>query len=175
MTKTPKAVASQKKLKEQRLEEYNKVVAAAELGSIQLIKLEFDVSPDYHQKQSEVDLGYVITPDVSHYDLDEGFAGCVINFEVSAKHDDERLLHCEATYTVTYSIGEPCDEAAVKAFLGRVGVFACYPYFRGVFANLDWAANTRLPPLPVHREDLPRKPKPKPRKVVVKALDEEIG
>ncbi|MDM9627094.1 hypothetical protein QTL95_14395 [Rhizobium sp. S152] len=175
MTKAQKAAADAEKLKEQRLEDYNKVVAVAELGSIQLVKLEFDVSPDYHQKQDEVDLGYVITPEVSHYDHDEGFAGCVINFEVSAKHDDERLLRCEATYTVTYAISEPCDETAVKAFLGRVGVFACYPYFRGVFANLDWAANTRLPPLPIHREDLPRKTKKKSRKKLAKAMDEDTN
>lgn len=149
--------------KERLLENYNRVVAAADLGGIQLAKLEFDVSPKYYSQREKAELGYVVTLDSSVYDPDEGFAACIVNLDVDAIIDDESLLRCNAQYTVMYSVAEPCEEEAVKAFLERVGIFACYPYFRGLFANLDWSANTRLPPLPIHKENIKRKTKPKPK------------
>ncbi|ASY58480.1 hypothetical protein [Sinorhizobium sp. CCBAU 05631] len=154
--------------KEQRLENYNKVVAAAELGGIQLVQLAFDVSPEFYAKRDEAELGYVVTPESSMYDEEEGFAACIINFDVAATVDEEVLLRCNAKYSVMYKVAEPCDEEAVNAFLKRVGIFACYPYFRGVFANLDWAANACLPPLPIHKEA--PKPKPKVRKKSNRAI-----
>lgn len=162
MAKASKAARAETKTShDERLEKYNAVVADAELGGIQLIKLDFDVSPEYYGDGSEIELGYIVRPESSEYDDEAGIAACIISFQVEAIRDDVALLQCNATYTVMYRIGEKRDEEAVKAFIERLGVFACYPYFRGVFANLDWAANTRLPPLPVHKEEVKRKRKPK--------------
>ncbi|MGV2018172.1 hypothetical protein [Agrobacterium sp. 22-223-1] len=162
------------KVKEQdeRRDNYNRVVAAAELGAIQLVKLDFDVSPDYYIEQADAELGYVVKAESSEYDEESRLAACIISFQVNALRGDEPLLQCNATYTVMYEIADDCDIDAVKTFVERVGVFACYPYFRGVFASLDWAANTRLPPLPVHKEETKKKAKSKARKKAVKALPE---
>ena len=167
------AAAEAEALKRERLENYNKVVAAAELGAIQLVKLDFDVSPEYFGENDETQLGYVITPESSEYDADAGIAVCVIEFQVNAMRDDIPVLQCNATYTIMYGISETCDTDAVKAFIERVGVFSCYPYFRGVFASLDWAANTRLPPLPIHKEEVKRKAKPRKKSAKVLKAQEE--
>jgi hypothetical protein len=172
MAKASKVAAAEAEaLKRERLENYNKVVAAAELGAIQLVKLDFDVSPEYFVESDENQLGYVITPESSEYDPDAGIAVCAIEFQVNAMRGEAPVLQCNATYTIMYSISETCDVHAVKAFIERVGVFSCYPYFRGVFANLDWAANTRLPPLPIHKEEVKRKANP--RRKNTKALQSQ--
>ncbi len=169
MAKASTAVSDEKRrLEEQHRDDYNKVVASAELGAIQLIKLDFVVSPEYYINAEAAKLGYVITPESCDYNEEGGFCACVINFQVDAALEDESLLRCSASYLIMYEISETCEPNAVKAFVERVGVFACYPYFRGVFANLDWAANTHLPPLPVHRETVKRKAKRKSRSKAAK-------
>jgi hypothetical protein len=133
-------------------ERYNRVVESAELSGIQLVEVSFNVEPRYYGVQDEVKLGYDVKPEDSYYDPSESFAACIVKFHVDGKDSEGTALKCDAKYTVAYRVAESCEEEAVKLFLRRVGVFACYPYFRGLFANLDWAANTRLPPLPVHKE-----------------------
>lgn len=140
---------------------YNQVVACAELSNIQLIHINFDVQPRYFLEEpddeDEANLGYEISVDETHYEPSEGMAACMMSFDVSAGDSQGAALQCKAKYAVSYRMGEVCDEQAVETFLRRVGVFACYPYFRGLFAQIDWAANTHLPPLPIHKESRGRK------------------
>jgi preprotein translocase subunit SecB len=132
--------------------EYGKVVDSAELETISLVNLNFSVQPRYFEKQSDAELGYEINVAERHYNRERNSAMAVVECSVSASFDDDVVWHCEASYVVAYSIAQDCDTEAVTAFINRVGVFACYPYFRSMVANVDWAAGTRLPPLPVHRE-----------------------
>ncbi|WP_105371690.1 hypothetical protein [Neorhizobium huautlense] len=151
---------------EDHVDRYNKVVDAAELNGIQLVHVNFDVMSRYFDNEGSPAIGYVVKTEDTYYDVEDGFAACLVNFEVEAKDDSGVTLECSAKYTVSYRLSEACDEKAVKIFLRRVGVFACYPYFRGLFASLDWSANTRLPPLPVHKENVATRPKKKvPKKV----------
>lgn len=168
-----KAAKADTEAEQQRQENYNRTVAVIDLSAIQLVKLDFDVSPEYYSHREEAELGYVVTLESSVYDSEEGFAACIVNFDVEAIFDDEALLSCKAKYTVMYTVAEECDEESVKAVLKRIGIFACYPYFRGVFANLDWSANTRLPPLPVHKENIRRKPKPRGRRKTPEATQSQ--
>jgi hypothetical protein len=41
------------------------------------------------------------------------------------------------------------SEDIIKMFIDHVGKTATYAYFRALFAQLDWSANLRSPPLPV--------------------------
>lgn len=159
--------------KDKQIADYNKVVQVAELGEIQLFELNFSVSPDYYHGKEDAKLGYIVKTDSTFYDPDANFAACLVSFEVEAKHDEDIVLNCSAKYTATYNLSEACEKEAIEKFLNRVAVFACYPYFRGIFANLDWSANTRLPPLPIHKEDVKRTPKPKARKKAAKTI--EVG
>lgn len=158
MARTAKPVSSASA--DDHIEQYNDVVDRAEISAVQLLNIDFDVSPRYYaNERKENIIGYEVRTEESFYDQKEGFAACLVSFDVEAKDDEGPTLECKARYTVSYRISKPCDEKSVKVFLDRVGVFACYPYFRGLFANLDWAANTRLPPLPVHKENVTAKTK----------------
>ena len=159
------AKASKRQTDTQELSEeaklYNQVVACAELSNIQLIHINFDVQPRYFfeepDEEDQANLGYEISVDETHYEPGEGMAACMMSFDVSAGDSQGAALQCKAKYAVSYRLGEVCNEQAVETFLRRVGVFACYPYFRGLFAQIDWAANTHLPPLPIHKESRGKK------------------
>lgn len=164
MAKTTKSRSL--KANEDHVDQYNKVVDHADIKAVQLVHIDFDVEPRYYGDRKDQTIGYEVETDDSYYDAEDGFAACLVSFQVEAKDEEGVTLQCSARYTVSYRVSEPCDEKAVKTYLNRVGVFACYPYFRGLFANLDWSANTRLPPLPVHRENLATRPRKKPAKKV---------
>lgn len=132
--------------------EYGRVVDNAELSTVSLVSLNFAVHPSYFEKQEEIQLGYEINVSEHNYNTEQGSVLAVVECSVSANVDDEPLFKCDASYVVGYALSQECDIEAVSAFVKRVGVFACYPYFRSIVANVDWAAGTHLPPMPVHRE-----------------------
>ncbi|HCJ70987.1 hypothetical protein [Agrobacterium pusense] len=142
-----------KKPKKDMVKEYGKVVDAADLDAVHLINMAFDVRPQYFSEKESVGFGYNIDVGTHQYDVDTGVALAFIDCAVTAGIDeDDPLLTFEGHYIVSYKLSEKCDPEAVETFLKRVAVFACYPYFRAMVANLDWAASTSIPPLPVHKE-----------------------
>lgn len=145
------------KRKKDHLEEYRKVVDASQLEHVMLVHLEFNVDPKFFTERENISLSYEIDVDDHSYNADLGQAAAFIDAAVVATIEEKSAFVCQAKYVVGYSLEEKCDPEAVATFLKRVAVFACYPYFRGVVANLDWAAGTNLPPLPVHREASPKK------------------
>lgn len=131
---------------------YNEVVQAASLGTIQLLESEFRVKPKFFSDQKK-SLGYDVGEVQVRYEPEDGnVVVAFIGFEMNAMLDDEEVLFCAATYSVLYELDRVCDSEAVKAFVRRVAPFAAYPYFRSHCATMDWAAQTRLPPLPIHKE-----------------------
>ena len=129
------------------------------MKAVQLLGLSFQVEPDYFSS-ADKSLEYVIDNTTNNFIEEDGAGFSFISITVTSKRDDEEILSCKADYVVIYDNLSNCHEREVVVFLSRVAPFACYPYFRGLFANLDWAADTRLPPLPVHREPIvPRKKK----------------
>ena len=146
------ATEKKNKAKKDPVKEYGRVVDAAELEAVNLIHMEFDVRPRYFTERDETQLSYTIDVDSQKYDEESGNAVAFISCAVGAHVEDEALLSFEGQYVVAYKVSEKCDHTAVETFLKRVAVFACYPYFRSVVANLDWAAGTGIPPMPVHKE-----------------------
>jgi preprotein translocase subunit SecB len=136
-----------------RLEAYNAAVDAARLESVQLIDLSFNVKPEFFETISKNrKFSYRIKSNNVVCEDDDDIAIAFIDFEVFAKKSRTNQLACKASYAVMYSGFTDCKNAQVKAFVRKVASFTCYPYFRSLIANLDWAAGTGLPPLPIHKE-----------------------
>lgn len=141
-----------KRPKRDHLQEYSKVVDASELQGVTLLGLTFQVNPRFFGERDDAELGYDIDAVEQKYEAEANKAIAFIECSVYATINDDRVFNCDAKYVVIYELSERCDPKAVQMFLKRVAVFACYPYFRAVVANLDWSAGTNLPPMPVHRE-----------------------
>lgn len=152
MTRESTEIISPSDLKRERLERYNHVVSVAQLRSVQMTSTSFKVNPDFFSDDKNRKLSYTVKKGGKHFSASNAIAMIFISFEVDSKSGRKKSLHCKAEYAVTYDGLLDCDEEAVFAFLDRVGPFTCYPYFRSLFASLDWAATTGLPPLPVHKE-----------------------
>jgi hypothetical protein len=156
------AGTADRQLKE-KMAKYNEVVRRAELSVVHLVSVSFKVDPRYHAEKAEKDsaerkngLKLSVGVKVNHVVVDNGsgVAGVFLLCEVGAKLRKSNLLTCKAEYFVGYRNLNGCDEKASEAFLNRVGKFSCYPYFRSLFASLDWSAGTEMPPLPVLRESV---------------------
>lgn len=135
-----------------RIASYDEVVEKAYLNDVQLIGLNFDIKPLFFSVGADRKLSYDVDQSANHYDAEAGLAASFITMSVIGKVGRKTVLTCRASYNVIYDSIDACDSEAVEAFLRRVAPFVCYPYFRSLFASLDWAAGLRLPPLPVHKE-----------------------
>lgn len=131
---------------------YNSVVREADLQAVQLLNLSFNVDPAFFGDRSKRKFDLNIEHGTNEFDAAKGSAFAFVNLVVSVKRARKNTLMCKAEYVVVYENLKGCESDAVKQFLDRVAPFACYPYFRSVFATLDWAAGTMLPPLPIHKE-----------------------
>lgn len=130
-------------------EEYNKVVDAARLLTIQVSKVRVDVAPAYFDPKSSHILLVKRTELGAVFDSEQRGVLARFLFEVAARQARKKVLSASAEYIVAYKLEEDVQPAAAIAFCNRVGIFACYPYFRALLAHLSWAANAQLPPLPV--------------------------
>lgn len=165
-------VASPEDIKREKLEKYNHVVGAAQIRAVQMMSVSFKVKPDFFSEEEKRALSYDVKNGDHNFSTEDGAAMIFVSFNVSAQTGRKKTLVCEADYVVTYDGLNDCDDEAVKAFLGRVAPFACYPYFRSLFATLDWAATTGLPPLPVHKE--PARTSPARKKIGGKPKEETV-
>lgn len=138
--------------KSERVSHYEEVVDKASLNDVQLLALSFKVQPEFFADPESRKLGYEISENATYHDAVTGIASLFIDMSVTGTVGRKKVLNCKASYMVVYDNLVDCNEDAATAFLHRVGQFACYPYFRSLFASLDWAAGLRLPPLPVHKE-----------------------
>lgn len=150
MVKKPKSIQPElPEIPKPNREHYNDVVASAKLVAIQLAKSRFDVSPEFYDSDLKKKLGFDHSDISTTFDRDENIVIGRFGFGCEAKGGRKSLLKATAEYIVIYEVHEGANGDAVEAFCARVGVFAAYPYFRALVANLAWAANAKLPPLPV--------------------------
>jgi len=155
--------------KEKKLELYNHVVEKASLNDIQLTHVDFDVKQNFYTEPSKRKLGYEVQIEHIHFDAQAGIGAALIDLTVKGTLNRKNGLRCRAKYIVAYDGLHDCEDEAVEVFLSRVAPFACFPYFRTLFAGLDWSSGLKLPPLPVFKE-APRAPsRDKPKKLASKA------
>lgn len=129
--------------------EYNEVVASAELLTIQVAKTKFDVRPDFYDPEVQKKLAFDHQEAGASFDAEQNVVIGRFQFGCEAMDRRKLLLKATAEYNVIYEVHEGANPEAVKAFCNRVGIYAAYPYFRALVAHLCWAANAKLPPLPV--------------------------
>ena len=143
------------------VQKYNDIVVRAELATVQLCSLSFNVKDTFFSERNKKRprISYSIKSSEYIFDDNQDYAAVKIDCIVTAKGSrSSNILVCKAVYLVAYKNLSGCDENVVKAFLGRVGRFAGYPYFRSLFASLDWNAGTRMPPLPILKQFAPKLP-----------------
>lgn len=128
---------------------YNEVVGSARLLTIQLTGSRFLVNPEYYTSKLKQKLSFNYAAESTDYDEVEKVVVGRFRFSCEAKGGRKKLLTVSAQYVVMYEVHEGADGRATEAFCDRVGIFAAYPYFRALAAHFAWAANAKLPPLPV--------------------------
>jgi hypothetical protein len=141
--------------KERARDEYNAVVASAQLGDIKMIRLKFDIKPKFFQVIVQDDP----TPTPSSqfdskfenlsYNPDDGFLGAQIFWSARMMQGRSKLFSIDALYVITYEDVAKVGEEHAFAFIKRVGKFATYPYYRALVSRISAESGLNLPPLPV--------------------------
>lgn len=149
MTRSPEDIAAAKQKNEARLKLYNEVVDQANLRKLLLsdvsfkINREMDVSSEKPRKAID---GRMVS---FSKDPESNAIAATIEWSITMKVGRKLYAKCIAVYHVIYDGFSIEDEEILELFAFNVGRPATYTYFRSLFATLDWAAELRLPPLPV--------------------------
>jgi hypothetical protein len=130
---------------------YNKAVREARLITITLSSLKFEVARNVEPKEDNRKLSYhhsvselVIQP------VEEGSALFArVEWHVDIRHGRKKYSWCSARYDVIYDMFSDIDDEIAELFAENVAQPATYAYFRALYANLDWSAGLRSPPLPI--------------------------
>jgi hypothetical protein len=148
---TVKSELAQPEEGQQRRVRYNQAVRKARLVTILLSSLEFKVSREVldDSKENSVSPHYGGHVKQVAFDPEEGAVLCTIQWTVDMKYGRKRFVKCAAEYDVGYEGLSGCDEDTIKLLAEYVARPASYAYFRAMYANLDWSAELRSPPLPV--------------------------
>jgi preprotein translocase subunit SecB len=127
--------------------DYNHVAVNAKLRLISLLSSTFDVKPRSLPKQDDWKLAYEWNAKGCTFD-GRGVVSAIFEYVVTAKLGRKTALKCTAEYVVLYEVPSESEAEAAEGFCHNVGLFAAYPYFRGLVAQLVSNANLMLPPLP---------------------------
>lgn len=129
--------------------EYNDVACGAELEGIVLFNNRFEIAPDLLGRRREWRLSYGRKVKSCQFNEADSSVAAIFEYHVTAKVGRRRALQCVAEYAVFYQTPAGATDAGATGFCRNVGVFAAYPYFRGLVSRLTADANVQLPPLPV--------------------------
>lgn len=127
---------------------YNEVAKFSTLISIQLIASRFNVLPSFFGSQDNLNLKLDFEELHCSFDDDSSVATAIFCFEVKALRSRKKVLSLKDEFMVAYQLVDKCDEFHGTAYASRVGIMACYPYFRSHAASTASLANAELPILP---------------------------
>ena len=151
-----KRSAEKSRLEPQR---YNEVVRDAELGTITLVRCQFEIKADYfasklRNRKNGHGLKFSYSNEVEDIDFDseEGVLGANFVWNLTVRAGNKVVVKLVADYVCFYSNVKGADRVAAAAYLKRVGRFATFPYFRALASQMSWASEADLPVLPVLRE-----------------------
>lgn len=128
--------------------QYNLVATRSELEGVVLLNSQFVLNMEHLPKRDEWKLSYGRKMKSCHFSAEQSSAAAVFEFHMTAKVGRAIALRCVAHYAVFYETPEGATEEAARGFCRNVGVFAAYPYYRGLVARLVTEAGVNLPPLP---------------------------
>ena len=128
--------------------DYNYVAVNSKLRLVGLVKNTFSVSASCIADQKSWKLSYAWEENACSFDSKRGVVSAMFQYLVIAKLGRKTAMRCAAEYVVLYSLPLDSEAEAAEGFCHNVGLFAAYPYFRGLVAQLASSANLVLPPLP---------------------------
>ena len=73
---------------------------------------------------------------------------CIFQLEAFKKKGRRKVFQQKDRFIVYYNISTDCDASHAIAFTKKVGLMACYPYFRAHVASTASLANAEIPILP---------------------------
>ncbi len=127
---------------------YNAIARCAKLLSIQLIESNFTISPNFFDKKEVSKLNLDFVDEHGSFDEDTRITTCIFALEAHKKVKRTKVFSVKDKYVVFYKIESDCDEHHAVSFARKVGLMACYPYFRSHVANTAAMANADMPILP---------------------------
>lgn len=127
---------------------YNQIARCAQLLSVQLVEASFNVSPKFFIPNVEGKLQLDFGDVHAAFDTETRVATCVFQLETSVKKGKRKAFNVKAKFVVYYKISVDCDDIHATAFARKVGLTACYPYFRTHVASIASMANADVPILP---------------------------
>jgi hypothetical protein len=144
-------------------DEYNEVVSAADLVSVNLqqVRFNFNEVAYFNSQREKAKRRNTIDNSVADifFDSENGIAQASFVWSVEIRVERRKVFFAEAKYSVLYDGLETLKESAVRSFLRRVGRIAVYPYFRALVAHLSADAGANLPTLPVYKILKPAAPR----------------
>ncbi|WP_038953061.1 hypothetical protein [Bradyrhizobium japonicum] len=137
---------------QQRRIKYNQAVRSARLVTLLLSSVNFSVNRkalDPDDADADVKPTYGGRIKQVAFDAKEGNLLCTVEWTVDFKYKRKRFVRCSADYDVAYGGLVGFEESTIALLAENVARPASYAYFRALFANLDWSAELRSPPLPM--------------------------
>jgi hypothetical protein len=128
--------------------EYSYVATKAVLDAIVLLNSQFIFNVEYLPKRNDWKLSYGRKVKTCQFSAEQSSVIAVFEYHMTAKVGRAIALRCIANYAVFYETPPDATEEAARGFCKNVGVFAAYPYFRGLLARMTTDAGVTLPPLP---------------------------
>lgn len=135
---------------------YNEIAQRARLAEITLSASEFhakiDAALTLSDPEAAIKLNYKDELTDVTFDGASGILAGTFNWKAEIKSGRSSLVRLRAGYSIFYDNLVDADESYAVAYLGKVGRFATYPYFRALFSLQSGAASLTIPPLPSLRE-----------------------
>jgi hypothetical protein len=127
--------------------EYNYVATNTQLLGVQLLNLAMSSNAaDFSRANLKLKADRKLLS--CRYSEDDSVGAAIFRYEVAAKSGRVKAFSCTAEYGVLYQLPSDAAREAAMAFCRKIGMFAAYPYFRAVAAQMAWNAGIDLPPMP---------------------------
>lgn len=137
---------------QQRRIKYNQAVRKARLVTLLLSSVNFSVNREVlDPDDADADVKPIYGGRVKQvaFDPKDGNLLCTVEWTVDFRYKRKRFVKCAADYEIAYGGLVGFEEPTALLLAENVARPASYAYFRALFANLDWSAELRSPPLPV--------------------------
>lgn len=127
---------------------YNQIAKCAQLLSVQMIESNFVILPQFFNRGRGTKPGIDFSDVHAAFDEESRVVTCIFALDSYVKSGNKRVFSCKGKFVVFYGIPSECDETHATAFARKVGLTACYPYFRSYVASTASMANAEIPILP---------------------------
>jgi hypothetical protein len=137
-------------VRQRRRSDYNRLARTAKLTSILLEKLEFTarteavgISKSLLKRELNAN-ATVLTSGITD-------GSCIANIQWGLRYTYQKrtIVKCIASYIIGFEGMKEFSEEVVGIFVDTNAKAMTYPYFRGLYAHLDWSANLGSAPLPI--------------------------